>query len=103
MIKNEYAEKYLLYYADLLDKEAGRIIRSQNVASELEAERLMAFIDAITDQCILDEEEGKIILENEASMKDVEKVFIIITGILEEKGYESVVDRWRLKQWKSKT
>ena len=65
-------------------------------------ERLMNFIDLILDQSNLDEEEGKIILGRKANTKDVEKAFILITGILEEKGFGLAVDRWRERVMKSK-
>lgn len=71
------------------------MISSEVVPSEVDAKRLLAFIDILFKYSTLDMEEGKIVLEEVADNYDAEKATLMILSLLSYNNFEYLVNRWK--------
>ncbi|MBA2368823.1 MAG: hypothetical protein H0V82_07355 [Candidatus Protochlamydia sp.] len=91
---NEYVKAFILHYSDIHDQEVSKMVRSQIVPSDIDAKRLISFIDVIFKYSTQDMEEGKVILGESANNYDAEKAGMAILEILRANNFNSLVNKW---------
>lgn len=93
-LMHEDIKAYILHYSDVHDKEVSKMIVSENVPSEADAKRLLAFIDILFKYSTLDMKEGKVIFGELASNYDAEKATLSILNLLSYNNFEYMVNAW---------
>lgn len=76
------------------------MISSQIVPSEVDAKRLLSFIDVLAKYSSQDMEEGKMVLGEIADNYNAEKAAIAILSILSANNFEYLITSWKnLAKW----
>lgn len=94
IIMDEYIVNYILHYSDIHDTEVSKMVCSQIVPSEKDANRLLSFIDILFKHSTQDMDEGKIVLGELADNYDAEKAGMAIMDILRDNDFGYLVDSW---------
>ncbi len=88
---DEYLKNYILYYANELGLQIAEILSKEKI-SEQEAKDLLAFIDSMCDQSVLDMKENKIVLGHPANTYEAEKASMAIHDFVEDSGFDNLID-----------
>ncbi len=89
---DEYLKNYILYYANELGLQIAEILSKEKISSEQEAKDLLAFIDSMCDQSVLDMKEKKIVLGHPANTYEAEKASMAIQDFVEDSGFDYLID-----------
>lgn len=90
---DNYIKKYMIYYANLFDKEIGTIIKSESVSSEQQAKKILSFIDFLCRQSQIDFDLNKSVLGHEACSYTTKTACLTIIHFLENTGYSYLLEQ----------